>query len=138
MKRVPLRKNTGFTLIELMIVIAIIAILAAILVPNMVRARSRSQLTACTTNLRNIATALEMYNVDFSGRYPTDFGILTPNYIKVVPECPAAASDTYTSSYTVTMIPDSFEIFCDGSNHAGFTSPGFPKFDSAQGLVERP
>ena len=64
------RKRSGFTLIELMIVIAIIAILAAILVPNFVRARAQGHLTACKSNLKNIGTALEMYSTDHAGRYP--------------------------------------------------------------------
>ena len=126
------RRPGGFTLIELMIVIAIVAILAAILVPNLIRARSRSQLTGCTTNLKNIATALEMYNVDHTGRYPQDFTTLAPNYMKTIPACPAVGSDTYTPSYTV-----SFGLFCSGSNHGGFAPPDYPKFDSVQGLIDR-
>ena len=64
------RLRKGFTLIELMIVIAIIAILAAILVPNFIRARAQSQLTSCKSNLKNIGTALEMYFTDHNGQYP--------------------------------------------------------------------
>ena len=60
----------GFTLIELMIVIAIIAILAAILIPNFLHARAESQTSACEGNLKQIATALEEYAVDNSGNYP--------------------------------------------------------------------
>lgn len=131
------KKSTGFTLVELMIVIAIIAILASILVPNLVRAKSRSQLTGCQSNLRNLGNALEMYNVDYTGRYPQAFSLLTPNYIKTIPECPAAGSDTYTASYVVTTVPDSFEIYCSGNNHGGFSPPDYPKFDSVQGLQTR-
>jgi type II secretion system protein G len=134
----PMKKRqAGFTLIEMMIVIAIIAILASMTIPNLIRAKSRSQLTGCQSNLRNLGNALEMYNVDYKGRYPTNFDILTPNYIKTVPECPAAGSNTYTSSYIVTTVPDSFEIFCDGNNHSGFSPPNYPAFNSVQGLMNR-
>ena len=131
------RVNRGLTLIEMMIVIAIIAILASLTIPNLVRAKSRSQLTGCQSNLRNIGNALEMYNVDYKGRYPTAFSILTPNYIKTIPICPAAGSNTYTSSYVVQTVPDSFEIFCDGNNHSGFAGANYPKFNSVQGLITR-
>lgn len=136
MKRAHFKKR-GFTLIELMIVIAIIAILAAILIPNLVRARSRSQLTGCQTNLRNIGTALEMYNVDWSGRYPSATSFLTPNYMKSLPRCPVAGSDTYSGSYIFTVNPDDYEVFCVGDNHAGFAPTDYPKFNAVQGLVER-
>lgn len=132
------RRTLGFTLIELMIVIAIIAILAAVLIPNIIRARGRSLLTACTTNLRNIGTAVEMYNVDNNGRYPAGLGGLTPNYIKTVPTCPSAGSDSYSGSYSSGIIPDTYEVFCQGSFHSGFTDQDYPRFDAAQGLIERP
>ena len=69
------QRRGGFTLIELMIVIAIIAILAAILVPNFIRARAQGQLTACKSNLKNIGTAMEKYSTDWGGKYPTAIGL---------------------------------------------------------------
>ena len=83
----------GFTLIELMIVIAIIAILASILVPNFVKARAQGQLTACKSNLKNIGTAMEMFSADHNGRYPTTKQDIlgtaaNPGYMKVIPTCP--------------------------------------------------
>jgi type II secretion system protein G len=68
----------GFTLIELMIVIAIIAILAAILIPNFLHARAESQTAACEGNVKQIATALEEWAVDNSGNYPAAVGAVSP------------------------------------------------------------
>jgi len=58
------RKRKGFTLIELMIVIAIIGVLAAIAVPNFRQARKKSNQRACYANQKTILGALEMYNLD--------------------------------------------------------------------------
>jgi prepilin-type N-terminal cleavage/methylation domain-containing protein len=73
------RRKKGFTLIELMIVIAIIAILAAVLVPNFMRAREASRLTACKSNLKSLSTAMETYSTDFDGLYPggLNAGVIT-------------------------------------------------------------
>lgn len=134
------RKAKGFTLIELMIVIAIIAILAAILVPNFIRARAQGQATACKSNLKNIGTALEMYSTDSSGRFPTTLVSLTPNYLKSIPSCPSVGTITYTGSgYTSASIPDAYTVVCNGStNHtgAGYTA-NYPQYTSTQGLIER-
>jgi type IV pilus assembly protein PilA len=60
------KKNEGFTLIELMIVIAIIGILAAIAIPQFAAYRQRSYNSAAQADLRNAATAQEAYYVDNS------------------------------------------------------------------------
>jgi prepilin-type N-terminal cleavage/methylation domain-containing protein len=59
-----MRKNEGFTLIELMIVIAIIGILAAIAIPQFSAYRTRSYNAAAEADIRNAATAQEAYYVD--------------------------------------------------------------------------
>jgi len=64
----------AFTLIELLIVVAIIAILAAIAVPNFLEAQTRSKVSRCAADMRTIRTGLESYAVD-ANHYPeTDFG----------------------------------------------------------------
>src|SRR5690606_13289706 len=59
----------GFTLIELLIVVAIIGILAAIAVPNFLNAQIRAKVARCQSDMKTIATALEMYRLD-EGNYP--------------------------------------------------------------------
>ena len=58
------RKNGGFTLVEIMIVVAIIALLAAIAVPNFLRARKRSQATQILEDLRLIDSAIDQYAIE--------------------------------------------------------------------------
>src|SRR5438128_12034731 len=61
-------RSRAFTLIELLVVIAIIAILAAILFPVFAQARERARSTSCVSNMKQLATALGMYQQDYDGR----------------------------------------------------------------------
>jgi prepilin-type N-terminal cleavage/methylation domain-containing protein len=63
------RASKAFTLIELLIVVAIIAILAAIAVPNFLEAQTRAKVSRALADMRSLATAIEAYRVD-SNRYP--------------------------------------------------------------------
>jgi prepilin-type N-terminal cleavage/methylation domain-containing protein len=67
-----MRRDSGFTLVEMMIVVAIIALLAAIAVPAFLRARQRSQNTKFINALRVASDALTLYAMENGGRYPAD------------------------------------------------------------------
>jgi len=108
----------GFTLVEIMIVIAIIGLLCAIAIPNYVRARSDSQANACINNMRQIDGALQQYafengkTVGAPVTFPSD---LTPylrlNVNSQIPLCPAGGS------YTVAPVGITPSVVCSlGSN----------------------
>jgi hypothetical protein len=94
-------------------------------------------LTACESNLKNLGTALEMYSCDNGGAYPHSLAMVTPNYLKMLPTCPAAGTVTYC--YMYTRKPDNYTMCCGGRwhNQAGL-NPDFPRYSSTEGLRDRP
>jgi prepilin-type N-terminal cleavage/methylation domain-containing protein len=63
--------NVGFTMVEMLVVIAVIAILAALLFPALSRSKTKAQRTACLNNLRQINLGIRMYSDDSSDATPS-------------------------------------------------------------------
>ena len=140
------KKSGCITPLGLLAILGVFCGLAAIMVPNFMRARARGQITACKSNLKNLGTAMEMYSTDWSGHYPSSMDMLTPNYLKSIPECPAAGIASYKlitgKNVGYNTVKGGFEdyylFYCSKDNHSHAGVDGnYPQYDSIAGLLER-
>lgn len=103
----------GFTLVEIMIVVAIIALLAAIAIPNLLSARKTANEAAAKATVRSFMTAAETYATSHSGSYPADTTALATyitaanNYCGALVQGYSYTCDLAATGYTFTAAPSS-------------------------------
>src|SRR5580692_12062827 len=103
-------KKRGFTLVEIMIVVAIIGLLAAIAIPNFVRARTTSQMNACINNLRLVDSSKQQWALEKNGQNSSSPAgsdlqpYLGRSAAGELPYCPADPAQAFATSYDVMNI----------------------------------
>ena len=101
------KKRKGFTLIELVVVIAILGILAAIAIPRLSSSRDGAEQTAHEANIRTIESAVGLYQAE-TGDLPTSIEQLTPKYLQSIPDNPVTGT---SEGYVLTgTAPDIYVI----------------------------
>ena len=102
--KIRINRRAGFTLVEIMIVVGLIGLLAALAVPNFIKARTTSQRSVCINNLRQVDSAIQQWALDKKqgpGSTVTETDI-TP-YLKSLAICPAGGT-TFSDSYSLTTV----------------------------------
>ena len=110
------KRRGGFTLVEIMIVVAIIALLAAIAVPNFLRARKRSQATRMLEDLRVIDSAIDQYAIEYNKG-----GGATVDWTDV---------QAYLKKGSVLYNSGATDLLANGYNGRVFSVDGLPKLSS--------
>jgi len=90
-------KKRAFTLVEVILVVVIVGILAAIVIPRITYTRTEAQKGACGSNVAALNSQIELYHVQV-GTWPTDLdALVTDDYIDALPVCPFATAYVYST-----------------------------------------
>ena len=119
------RRNTvkrGFTLIEILIVVVILGILAAIIVPQFTDAAQDANESSARSQLQSIRSQIELHRVQNNGAAPADLAeLVTDGYIRAVPVWPAGFAATYATGDLTLQYDGTVDFDGDGTADDGET-----------------
>lgn len=133
MKNTTTRRN-GFTLIELMIIVTIIGILAAIVIPTFSNANETAKSGALASQLNTVKKSLVMYKTDHNGIYPTDAQLIT-NQWQVLTNSTDIDGDITGEDYGPYFQKPPFNAFID-SNVVAVDNSAAWQYDSSTGTIQ--
>lgn len=127
-------KQCGFTLIELMIIVTILGILAAIVLPTFSNANETAKAGALSSQLNTIKKSLVMYNTDHNGAFPTDAQLIT-NQWQVLTTTTDINGDVSGDDYGPYFQKPPFNAFVDSSIVAADNSAAW-QYTSSTGTIQ--
>jgi len=116
-------RSKGFTLVELLIVVAIVGIISAIAIPNLMNAVDKGKQKRTMSDLRAIGSAVEVYAIE-NATYPTAStvaaikALIDPSYIKHMP-----SEDGWSHTIQVDASPSGYTLYSRGKDNVGNSCP---------------
>ena len=120
-------QSRGFTLIEILIVVVILGILAAIVIPQFTNAAQDANVSSARSQLQTMRSQIELYRVQNNGAIPADpwTQLIAGGYIRAAPVWPAGFDEVYASGNLSLEYDGTFDADGDGTNEVAGTDTGW-------------